>query len=406
MKHYKSETNLIHAGCECAETTQIRGDPSYQITSYQTKDMSTATSILEQRMSVFDGGVGALAFANGQAAILATILSVASAGDEVISLDGLCNRTHYLFKHTLKQFGIKVHFADSSNISSVSALLTPQTKAIYAETIGRLKLNVTDIVALGEIAHRAHLPLIIDNTLMPFVCQPLKLGADIVVYSATEFLGGHGNSSAGLVIDSGQFDWMYQENGEYKFPLIVASKNCSELDSVGLLVDSAFIMKAKATLLRDFGVCLSPFNALLILQGLETLHLRMERHIENARKVVAFLKNHPKTQRVVYPGLHSSQEDILAQENFKIGAGSIVGFELKGDIGNGKKFMECLSLFSCSMNVGCVKSSVCSVDTMYTELTNEQKEQIGITKNFVYLSIGIEHIEDIVDAIDSALRDI
>lgn len=429
MPVHKDETALLHAGYTIDPVTKSRAIPLYQTTSYQfdntehaanlfglkefgniyTRLMNPTTDVLEKRINALDGGVGALALASGQAAIAAAIFNIAQAGDEVISLDNLYGGTYNLFKHTLKKSGITVKFADSSRLEGVQALITPKTKAIYAESIGNPKLNVTDIEKLSKIAHEHHIPLIIDNTLTPYIFKPLLHGADIVVYSATKFLGGHGTSLGGIIVDGGKFDWSVKgEDGELKFPLIAApdesyhgAEFISALEPLGNI---AYIIKARISVLRDLGAAISPFNSFLILQGVETLHLRMERHVENAQKVSAFLSNHPKIERVIYPGVGDKVESERAQRYFKFGAGAIVGFEIKGGVEAGRRFIDSLQLFSHLANVGDAKSlAIHPASTTHQQLSKEERLSTGVSDGFVRLSVGIEHIEDILGDLEQAL---
>ncbi|MGP1450593.1 MAG: O-acetylhomoserine aminocarboxypropyltransferase/cysteine synthase family protein [Wolinella sp.] len=426
---HKDETTLLHAGYTPDPTTKSRAVPIYQTSSYQfdstehagalfgltqfgnvyTRLMNPTTDVLEKRVAALEGGVGGLAFASGQAAITAAILNIAQSGDEVISLDNLYGGTYNLFKHTLKKYGIDVKFSDSSDLDSVCTLITSKTKAIYAESIGNPKLNVTDIEKLSEIAHKNSIPLIIDNTLTPYIFKPLDHGADIVVYSATKFLGGHGNSLGGIIIDGGKFDWSIKENGVYKFPLIAEPDDSYHglefIPALAPLGNIAYIIKARLGILRDMGAAISPFNSFLILQGIETLHVRMERHVENAQKVVAFLSNHPKIKSVVYPGIGNPTESKRAQDYFKFGAGAIVGFEVKGGIESGKKFIDSLALFSHLANVGDARSlAIHPASTTHQQLSSEDRAKTGVSDGFIRLSIGIEHIEDILDDLEQALK--
>lgn len=419
----KVETLMLHGGQEPDPATGARAVPIYQTTSYQFKStehaanlfalkefgniysriMNPTNDVLEKRITAIEGGIGALAVASGQAAETIAILNIAQAGDEIISADNLYGGTYTLFDNTFKRFGISVKFAKSEDLTSFKRAVTNRTKAIYAESIGNPKLNVTDLERLAEIAHDNGVPLIVDNTVTPYLLRPIDYGADIVVYSATKFIGGHGTSIGGIIVDSGRFDWT---NG--RFPLIAdpdpsyhGMNFIKEFKSLGNI---AYIVKARVNLLRDLGPCLSPFNSFLFLQGLETLHLRMIRHSENALKVAEYLEGHPKVSWVNYPGLDSSPEKNLVKKYLLKGAGAIVGFGIKGGSKEGKKFIESLKLISHLANIGDAKTlAIHPASTTHQQLSRQEQESTGVTIDYIRLSIGIEDIEDIIDDIDQAL---
>ncbi|MDP8263959.1 MAG: O-acetylhomoserine aminocarboxypropyltransferase/cysteine synthase [Candidatus Aceula lacicola] len=420
----KIETLALHAGQEPDATTGARAVPIYQTTSYVFKDtdhaaklfalkefgniytrlMNPTTDVFEKRVAALDGGAGALAVASGQSAISIALLNIAQAGDEIVSADNLYGGTYTLFYYTFKRFGIKVNFAPSNDIAAFEKAITPKTKAIYAESVGNPKLNVTDIEALAKVAHKNGIPLIIDNTVSPYLLRPIDFGADIVVYSATKFIGGHGTSLGGVIVDSGNFDWT---NG--KFPLIAGPDQSYHginfVDAFKALGNIAYIIKARVTLLRDIGPALSPFNAFLFLQGLETIHLRLPRHSENALAVAKHLEKHPKISWINYPGLDSSPEKEKAKKYLAKGAGAIIGFGIKGGAEAGKKFINFLKLVSHLANIGDAKTlAIHPASTTHQQLSEKEQLAAGITPDFIRLSIGIEHVDDIIADIDQALN--
>ncbi|MFH2033206.1 MAG: O-acetylhomoserine aminocarboxypropyltransferase/cysteine synthase family protein [Candidatus Margulisiibacteriota bacterium] len=420
MKNYTDETNLLHAGQEPDPTTGSRAVPIFQTTSYVFKDaehaanlfglkefgniytrlMNPTTDVFEKRIAALDGAVGALAVASGQSAITLALLNIAQNGDEIVSADNLYGGTFTLFSNTFKKFGIKVNFVDSSNPENFKKAITSKTKAVYAESIGNPKLNVTNLDNVAKIAHDAGVPFILDNTVTPYLLKPIEHGVDIVVYSATKFIGGHGTSLGGLIVDSGRFNW---ETG--KFPLITdADASYHGLEFVKAFGNLAYIIKARVSLLRDLGPALSPFNSFLFIQGLETLHLRMERHSQNALKVAQFLEKHPKVSWVNYPGLSSSPEKKLADKYLKKGAGAIIGFGIKGGLEAGKKFIDSVKLLSHLANIGDAKTLVIHpASTTHSQLTEAEQKATGVTPDFIRLSIGIENADDIIADIDGAL---
>ena len=420
----KAETLALHGGQEPDPTTGARAVPLYQTTSYvfkstehaanlfglkefgniYTRLMNPTNDVLEKRMAAIDGGVGALATASGQAAITLAILNIAQAGDEIVSADNLYGGTYTLFRYTFKRLGIEVKFVPSEDLEGFKKAITPKTKAIYAESIGNPKNNVTDLEALAKIAHDNGIPLILDNTVSPYLLRPIDYGVDIVVYSATKFIGGHGTSIGGVIVDSGNFDWT---NG--KFPLIAepdpSYHGINFVEALKPLGNIAYIIKARVTLLRDLGPAVSPFNSFLFLQGLETLHLRMVRHSENALKVAEFLEKHPKVSWVNYPGLASSPEKKKADKYLPKGAGAIVGFGVKGGAEAGKKFIDALELVSHLANIGDAKTlAIHPASTTHQQLNPEEQASAGVTPDYVRLSIGIENVDDIISDIDQALK--
>jgi len=419
----KIESLLLHGGQEPDPTTGSRAVPIYQTTSYQFKNtehaanlfglkefgniytrlMNPTTDVLEKRVAALEGGVAALGVASGQSAITLALLNIAQSGDEIVSADNLYGGTYTLFHYTFKKFGIKVNFVKSDDLAGFEKAITPKTKAIYAESVGNPKLNVTDIETLAKLAHKHGIPLIVDNTATPYVLRPIDHGADIVVYSATKFLGGHGTSIGGVIVDSGKFKW---DSG--KFPLIAGpDASYHGIDFVEALKpmgNIAYIIKARVTLLRDMGPCISPFNSFLILQGLETLHLRMPRHCENALKAAKYLEKHPKVSWVNYPGLDKSPDKKLADKYLPKGAGAIIGFGIKGGLEMGKKFINSLELISHLANIGDAKTlAIHPSSTTHSQLSDAEQEATGVTKDFIRLSIGLEHIDDIIADIEQAL---
>jgi O-acetylhomoserine (thiol)-lyase len=419
----KLETLALHGGQEPDPTTGSRAVPIYQTTSYQFKStehaanlfglkefgniytrlMNPTTDVLEKRVALLDGGVGALAVASGQSAITLSILNIAQAGDEIVSADNLYGGTYTLFHYTLARLGIKVKFVKSTDLCAFEKAVTPRTKAIYAESIGNPKLDVADIDGISKVARKNGIPFILDNTVSPYLLRPIDHGADIVVYSATKFIGGHGTSLGGLIVDSGKFDWT---NG--KFPLISGPDpsyhGIDFVEALKPLGNIAYIIQARVTLLRDLGPALSPFNSFLFLQGLETLHLRLPRHAENALAVAKFLEKHPKVQWVIYPGLDSSPDREKVKKYLPKGAGAIIGFGIKGGLEAGKKFIDSLELISHLANIGDAKTlAIHPATTTHQQLSPEEQLATGVTPDFIRLSVGLEHVDDIIADIDQAL---
>jgi len=419
----KPETLALHGGQEADPTTGSRAVPIYQTTSYQFKNtdhaanlfglrefgniytrlMNPTTDVFEKRVAALDGGVGALAVASGQSAITLALLNIAQAGDEIVSADNLYGGTYNLFHYTFPRLGIKVKFVKSNDLAAFDKAITVKTKAIYAESIGNPKLDVADLEGISKIAHDHRIPFILDNTVSPYLLKPFEHGVDIIVYSATKFIGGHGTSIGGVIVDSGKFNW---ENG--KFPLIADPEpsyhGIKFIDALKPIGNIAYIIKARVTLLRDIGFAVSPFNSFLFLQGLETLHLRLPRHSENALDVAKYLKKHPKVSWVNYPGLDDSPEKERVKKYLPKGAGAILGFGIKGGIEAGKKFIDSLELISHLANVGDAKSlAIHPATTTHQQLSPEEQLATGVTPDFVRLSVGIEHIDDIIADIEQAL---
>jgi O-acetylhomoserine (thiol)-lyase len=420
----KVETLALHGGQEPDPTTGSRAVPIYQTTSYQFKNtehaanlfglkefgniytrlMNPTTDVLEKRVALLDGGVGALAAASGQSAITLALLNIAQNGDEIISADNLYGGTYNLFHYTFPKLGLKVKFVKSNDLTAFQKAITPRTKAIYAESIGNPKLDVADLEGIATLAHKNGIPFVLDNTVSPYLLRPFDFGVDIIVYSATKFIGGHGTSLGGLIVDSGKFDWT---NG--KFPLIAdpdpSYHGINFVEALKPLGNIAYIIKARVTLLRDLGPALSPFNSFLFLQGLETLHLRLPRHSENALAVAKYLEKHPKVSWVNYPGLDSSPEKDRVKKYLPYGAGAILGFGIKGGLGAGGKFIDSLQLISHLANVGDAKSlAIHPATTTHQQLSPEEQLATGVTQDFVRLSIGLEHIDDILADIEQALN--
>lgn len=424
----KDDSILLHGGQTPDPTTGSRAVPIYQTTSYNFKNaehagnlfslkefgniytrlMNPTTDVFEKRIAELEGGVGALAVSSGQSAISLAILNIAQAGDEIIAFDNLYGGTYNLLKHTLARLGITTHFVDSNKPEEISKYVNHKTKLIYAESIGNPKLNITDFDGVAKIAHSHNLPFILDNTLSPYIFKPFNHGVDIIVYSATKFIGGHGTSIGGLIVDSGKFDWTIQENGKSKFPLIAdpdkSYHNLNFVEALAPLGNIAYIIKARVTLLRDIGCAISPFNSFLFLQGLETLHLRMARHSENALKVAEFLEKHSKVSWVNYPNLPSSSEYLKAKKYMPKGTSSIIGFGIKGGKEAGIKFIDNLKLFSLVANVGDAKSLVIHpASTTHQQLSKDEQIATGVSEDYIRLSIGIEDFEDIIQDLNQAL---
>ncbi|MEC0211283.1 homocysteine synthase [Paenibacillus ehimensis] len=420
---WQPETLAVHAGQEIDPTTFSRAVPLYQTTSYGFRDtehaadlfalkefgnvytriMNPTTDVFEKRVAALEGGAAALATASGQAAITYSILNIASVGDEIVSATSLYGGTYNLFASTLPKLGIQVKFVDPSDPENFRAAITPQTKALYAETIGNPKGDVLDIEAVARIAHENGIPLIVDNTFpSPYLLKPIEFGADIVVHSATKFIGGHGTSIGGVIVDSGKFDWTAND----KFPgLTQPDPSYHGLVFTEAVGPIAYIIKARVQLLRDLGATLSPFNAFLLLQGLETLHLRMERHSANALKVARFLEKHEAVDSVQYPGLESHPSYALARKYLLKGQGAILTFEVKGGVEAGKKLINAVKLFSHLANVGDSKSLIIHpASTTHQQLSGEEQLAAGVTPGLVRLSVGTEAIDDILADLEQALQ--
>ena len=422
---YHFDTLAVHAGQTPDPTTGARAVPIYQTTSYVFRDtahaadlfalkepgniytriMNPTTDVFEQRVAALEGGVGALATASGQAAISLALLTLAHSGDEIVSSASLYGGTYTLFHYTFAQLGITVRFVDATDPANFRRAITPKTRAIYAETVGNPKLDTLDIAAVAAIAHENGLPLVIDNTMpSPYLVQPLAHGADIVIHSATKFIGGHGTSIAGVIVDGGKFPW---NNG--KFPqLSEPDPSYHGVNFWAALGNQAYITKVRVQGLRDLGPCLSPFNSFLMLQGLETLHLRMERHSQNALAVAEFLERHPKVAWVNYPGLPSHPSHATAKKYHSRGLyGGMISFGIRGGVREGKIFIDSLQLLSLLANIGDAKSLVIHpASTTHQQLSPAEQLASGVTPDLIRLSVGIENVTDIMADMDQALQKI
>ena len=423
-KNYKFETLQLHVGQEEPDIASgARAVPIYQTTSYVFKNSDEAEArfalkdagniygrltnstqdVFEKRIAALEGGVAALATASGAAAIDYTIRSLAVAGDHVVASNTIYGGTYNLLEHTLPDYGITTTFVDPDDISNFENAIQDNTKLLYTETLGNPNSNVADIEEIAKVAHKHKIPLVVDNTFAtPYLVRPIEYGADIVVHSATKFIGGHGTAIGGVIVDSGKFDWI----GSGKFPSLVEPNpsyhGVSFAKDVGA---AAFVTKIRAILLRDTGATISPFHAFLFLQGLETLSLRVERHTENALKVVEYLNNHPQVEKVNHPSLASGEQKRLYDKYFPNGGGSIFTFEIKGDDTTAKKFIDHLEIFSLLANVADVKSLVIHpASTTHSQLSDEEKLEQGIRPNTIRLSIGTEHIDDIIADLDEAFK--
>ena len=421
---YRPETLAVHAGQEEADpATNARAVPIYQTTSYvfndtehaanlfslaepgniYTRIMNPTQSVFEERMTALEGGVGALATASGSAATTYAVLNVAGAGDNIVAISTLYGGTFALFAHTLPQFGIEVRFVDPEKPEELAQHVDERTRLVFAETIGNPKINVVDIRAWADAAHAQGLPLIVDNTTpTPLLCKVFELGADVAVHAATKYIGGHGTSIGGVIVDSGNFDW--NANKE-RFPGLTGPDGAYHgvvwTEAVGNL---AYIIRARTVLLRNTGAAIAPLNSWLFLQGLETLHLRMERHSENALKVAQYLENHDNVSWVSYPGLESSPHKEVADRTLKGGYGGLVSFGVKSGREGGQRFIESLGLISHLANIGDTKSlAIHNATTTHSQLTPEELDTAGVPEDMVRLSVGIEHIDDIIADLEQAL---
>jgi O-acetylhomoserine (thiol)-lyase len=417
------ETIALHGGQEPDSATNARAVPIYQTTSYTfdsadhaadlfglresgniyTRIMNPTTDVFEKRVAALEGGAGALAFSSGSAAVTFSILNIAGAGDHIVSANSLYGGTYNLFVHTLPRFGLEIDLIDPGDPESFRHAIKPNTKLLYAETVGNPKLDTLDIEAVAAIAHEAGVPLIVDNTMAtPYLIRPFDHGADIVVHSATKFIGGHGTSIGGVVVDSGRFDWGQND----KFPgLVEPDASYHGLRFHDALAPAAYIVKLRVSLLRDVGAALSPFNAFLFLQGLETLPLRMERHSQNALGVAQFLEEHSKVAWVLYPGLECHlTHGTACRYHYRGLFGAIVGFGIAGGREAGRRFVESTQLLSHLANIGDAKSlAIHPATTTHAQLTPEEQLACGVSDDFVRLSIGIETLDDIIADIDQAL---
>lgn len=424
-RNLRFETLQLHVGQEEADpATGARAVPIYQTSSYVFNNSEHAAArfglsdagniygrltnptedVFEQRIAALEGGVAALAVASGAAAISYTIQNLAHAGEHIVAAENIYGGSYNLLAHTLPEYGITTTFVNPFDYEAVEAAIQENTKAVYIETLGNPNSDVVDIERLASIAHAHKIPLVVDNTFAtPYLVRPIEYGADIVVHSATKFIGGHGTAIGGVIVDSGKFDW--EASG--KFPSLTEPNpsyhGISFTKAVGA---AAFVTKIRAILLRDTGATLSPFHAFLFLQGLETLSLRVERHVENALKVAAYLNNHPQVEKVHHPSVTEDKEQQeLYKKYFPNGGGSIFTFEIKGDEDTAKRFIDELELFSLLANVADVKSLVIHpASTTHSQLTEEELSQQGIKKNTIRLSIGTEHVEDIIEDLEAAFK--
>lgn len=419
---YRFDTLAVHGGQEPDPTTGSRAVPIYQTTSYVFRDtehaarlfglqefgniytriMNPTTDVLEKRVAALEGGIAGLAVSSGQAAITLALLNLTRPGDEIVSANSLYGGTYTLFTSTFPKFGVTVRLVDPKDPENFRKAINEKTKAVFAESLGNPKLDVLDIEAVANIAHEAGVPLVVDNTVMsPYLLRPIEHGADIVVHSLTKFIGGHGTSIGGIIVDSGKFDWT---GG--RFPdLTEPDPSYHGLRYVEALGPLAYIIKARVQLLRDVGTSLSPFNAFLFLQGLETLHLRMQRHCENAMEVAQFLAGHPAVTWVNYPGLPGHPSHALANKYLKNRFGALVGFGIEGGRTAGARFIDSLKLFSHLANIGDAKSlAIHPATTTHSQLTAQEQFSAGVSEDFVRLSAGLEDSEDLKADLAQALH--
>ena len=413
---YKFETLQLHVGQEQPDpATDARAVPIYQTTSYVFRDSAHAAArfgladagniygrltnstqdVLEKRIAALEGGVAALALASGAAAITYTIQALAQAGDHIVAQKTIYGGSYNLLAHTLVQFGVETTFVDAHDLEAVAAAIRPNTKAVYLETLGNPNSDIPDIDAIAQIARAHGLPLVIDNTFgTPYLIRPIEHGADIVVHSATKFIGGHGTTLGGIIVDSGKFDW--KASGKYA-PIADPNPSYHGVSFADAVGPAAFVTYIRAILLRDTGAAISPFNAFLLLQGVETLSLRLERHAENTQKVVEFLSNHPQVEKVSHPSLPDHPDHALYEKYFPNGGASIFTFEINGGQAEAHKFIDSLEIFSLLANVADVKSLVIHpATTTHSQLSPEELLDQGIKPNTIRLSIGTEHIDDII----------
>ncbi|WP_127583600.1 homocysteine synthase [Paenibacillus koleovorans] len=416
------ETLAVHAGQEIDPTTMSRAVPIYQTTSYGFRDsehaanlfalkefgniytriMNPTQDVFEKRVAALEGGIAALATSSGQSAITFSILNIAGAGDEIVSASSLYGGTYNLFAHTLRKIGITVKFVDPSNPDNFREAITERTKALFVESIGNPKCDVIDIEAVSAVAHENGIPLIVDNTLAsPYLLRPIEHGADIVVHSATKFIGGHGTSIGGVIVDGGKFDW----KASGRFPeLNEPDPSYHGVVYTAAVGPLAYIIKARVQLLRDIGAAIAPFNSFLLLQGLETLHLRMERHSSNALQVAQWLEQHDAVSSVNYPGLESHFAYQQARKYLPKGQGAILTFEIKGGVDAGRKVIDSVKLFSHLANVGDSKSLIIHpASTTHSQLVGDELLSTGVTPGMIRLSVGTESIDDILHDLEQAL---
>ena len=420
---YRFETLQLHVGQERPDpATDARAVPIYQTTSYVFRNSAHAAArfgladagniygrltnstqdVLEKRLAALEGGVAALATASGAAAITYTIQALAQAGDHIVAQKTIYGGSYNLLAHTLPQYGIRTTFVDAHDLAQLEGAIQDNTKAVYLETLGNPNSDIPDIDAIADIAHKHGLPLVIDNTFgTPYLIRPIEHGADIVVHSATKFIGGHGTTLGGIIVDSGKFDW--KASGKYA-PIAAPNPSYHGVSFVDAAGPAAFVTYIRAILLRDTGATISPFNAFLLLQGVETLSLRLERHAENTKKVVAFLSNHPQVEKVNHPSLPDHPDHALYERYFPNGGGSIFTFEIKGGQAAAHRFIDSLEIFSLLANVADVKSLVIHpATTTHGQLTEEELLDQGIRPNTIRLSIGTEHIDDLLEDLERGL---
>jgi len=429
-QHHKPRpaTLALHAGQVPDPTTKACAVPIYQTTSYvfdsaehaarlfaleefgniYTRMTNPTTDVLEKRLAALEGGVGALVVSSGQAAITLAVLNIARAGQNIVSTSCLYGGTYNLLNYTLRRLGIEARFVDSSDPANVAAAIDANTRLVYMESIGNPKNNVDDFEAIARVAHDAGIPFIVDNTVSPYIFRPFDHGADIVVYSLTKFLGGHGTSIGGAIVDSGRFNWANGKFPEFSEPdpsyhgLVFWEP--FGLHDKAILKGAAYIIRARVALLRDIGACISPFNSFQILQGIETLHLRMPRHCENALAVAQWLDKHPAVSWVNYPGLPSHPDYERAKKYLPNGCGAIIGFGIKGGLEAGKKLINNVKLFSHLANIGDARSLIIHpASTTHQQLSPEEQLATGVTPDFIRLSIGLEDVEDIIEDLDQAI---
>lgn len=418
---YHFETKQLHAGQIVDPVTKSRAVPIYQTTSYvfdstaqaenlfalkesgnvYTRMMNPTTEVLEKRIAELEGGVGALAVASGMAAITLAILTIAGAGDEIVAVRTLYGGTYNLFSMTLPKYGIRTKFVDPDEPQNFADAVTEKTKAIYIETIGNPLANLIDVERVAEIAHRNQIPLVVDNTFAtPYLFRPIEHGADIVIHSATKFLGGHGTTIGGIVVDSGNFDWSRGKFPEFTTP----DESYHGMVFAKDMGREGFITKARTQILRDTGACISPMNSFLLLQGVETLSLRVERHVENAQKIAEFLQGHPKIAWVNYPGLSGNKYHQLAQKYLPRGAGSIFSFGVKGGASAARNLIDRLEIFSNLANVADAKSLIVHpASTTHQQISSTDLAQAGVTEEMVRISVGLEHVDDLIEDLSQGL---
>lgn len=421
---YRFDTLQVHAGQKPDPATGSRAVPIYQTTSYvfndvdhaarlfaleepgniYTRIMNPTTDVFEKRMAALEGGIAALGLASGSAAVTYSVMNIAGTGDEIVAAGTLYGGTHNLFQYTLPRYGIKTVFVDPDQADNFRPAINEKTRALYIESIGNPGINLIDIERVAQIAHENGLPLIVDNTFAtPYLLRPIEYGADIIVHSATKFIGGHGTSIGGVIVDSGKFDWI----GSGRFPGLTEPD--PSYHGVRFAYDvgaAAYIAKIRVQLLRDTGACLSPFNSFLFLQGLESLSLRVERHVKNAQRIAEWLNSHPLVSWVNYPGLPDSKYYPLAKKYLPKGAGAIFTFGIKGGVVTARRFIDKLELFSLLANVADAKSLVIHpASTTHSQLSEEDQKLAGVTPDQIRLSIGVEDVEDLIYDLDQALKE-